>query len=72
MSALVESVADMASKADGMVLFGDTTMSADPANIYLDYIGQACTAATSTALAYAGVWMPTCSNLRFHINILAS
>ncbi len=38
---LVNAVADIVANADGMVLFGDTTMSADPANIYLDYLMQA-------------------------------
>ena len=37
---LVSDVADLVAKSDGMVLFGDTAMSADPANTYLDYIGQ--------------------------------
>ncbi len=37
---LVAAVADMVAKADGMVLFGDTAMSADPANIYLDYVSK--------------------------------
>jgi len=43
-SDLVASVADIAAKAEGMVLFGDNFLSADQANTYLDYIG----------LAYAG------------------
>ena len=43
-SALVSQVADIAAKAEGMVLFGDNFLSADQANTYLDYIG----------LAYAG------------------
>ena len=37
---LVAAVADIVAKADGMVLFGDTAMSADPANTYLDYVSQ--------------------------------
>ena len=37
---LVAAVADIVAKADGMVLFGDTAMSADPANIYLDYVSK--------------------------------
>ncbi len=41
---LIVSAADMAAKADNMVLFGDNFLSADAANTYLDYIG----------LAYAG------------------
>jgi len=43
-SDLVAQVADIAAKAEGMVLFGDNFLSADQANTYLDYIG----------LAYAG------------------
>ena len=30
----------MVAGADGMVLFGDTAMSADPANIYLEYVAK--------------------------------
>ena len=37
---LVADVAAIVAKADGMVLFGDTAMSADPANTYLDYVAQ--------------------------------
>ncbi len=37
---LVADVANIVSAADGMVLFGDTAMSADPANTYLDYVSQ--------------------------------
>jgi len=37
---LVSAVSDMVAAADGMVLFGDTAMSADPANTYLDYVSQ--------------------------------
>ena len=37
---LVADVAGIVSAADGMVLFGDTAMSADPANTYLDYVSQ--------------------------------
>ena len=40
-SDLVKSAADMAAKAESMVLFGDNFLSADAANTYLDYIGQA-------------------------------
>ena len=36
--ALVADVAEMVAAADGMTLFGDTAMSADPANTYLDYV----------------------------------
>ena len=35
---LVADVAEMVAAADGMTLFGDTAMSADPANTYLDYV----------------------------------
>ena len=38
---LIVSAADMAGKADNMVLFGDNFLSADAANTYLDYIAQA-------------------------------
>ena len=37
---LVAVVADIVANADGMVLFGDTAMSADPANTYLDYVSK--------------------------------
>ncbi len=37
---LVADVAAMVAAADGMVLFGDTAMSADPANIYLSYVSR--------------------------------
>ena len=37
---LVAAVADIVAASDGMVLFGDTAMSADPANTYLDYVSQ--------------------------------
>jgi raffinose/stachyose/melibiose transport system substrate-binding protein len=37
---LVSAVAQIVAEADGMVLFGDTAMSADPANTYLDYVSQ--------------------------------
>ena len=30
----------MVAEADGMVLFGDTAMSADPANTYLDFVSK--------------------------------
>nr|MCR5136281.1 extracellular solute-binding protein [Oscillospiraceae bacterium] len=38
---LIQAAADMASKAEDMVLFGDNFLSADAANTYLDYIGLA-------------------------------
>ena len=37
---LVAAVAEMVAAADGMVLFGDTAMSADPANVYLSYVAK--------------------------------
>ena len=37
---LVADVAEMVANADGMVLFGDNAMSADPANTYLDYVAM--------------------------------
>ena len=33
-------ISDIVSKCDGMTLFGDTAMSADPAQIYLDYVAK--------------------------------
>jgi len=38
---LIQVAADMASKAEDMVLFGDNFLSADAANTYLDYIEMA-------------------------------
>ena len=35
---LVADVANIVAASDGMTLFGDTAMSADPANTYLDYV----------------------------------
>ena len=40
MKPLVAAVADLVAKADGMVLFGDTAMSADPANTYLNFVSK--------------------------------
>jgi raffinose/stachyose/melibiose transport system substrate-binding protein len=37
---LVAAVADIVAASDGMVLFGDTAMSADPAYTYLDYVSM--------------------------------
>ncbi len=37
---LVAAVADMVANSEGMVLFGDTVMSADPAYTYLEYVAQ--------------------------------
>ena len=37
---MVIAAGDMAVKSDGMVLFGDTAMSADPANTYLSYVDK--------------------------------
>ena len=37
---LVSAVADIVAASDGMVLFGDTAMSADPAYTYLEYVSQ--------------------------------
>ncbi len=37
---LTRSVADIVAKSDFMVLFGDTAMSADSANIYLSYVDK--------------------------------
>ena len=38
---LIQAAADMASKAENMVLFGDNFLNADAANTYLDYIEMA-------------------------------
>ena len=37
---LLVDIANLVASCEGMVLFGDTAMSADPANIYLDYVSQ--------------------------------
>jgi len=37
---VVAAVADIVANSDGMVLFGDTAMSANPANTYLDYVSM--------------------------------
>ena len=37
---LVAAVADIVAASDGMVLFGDTAMSADPAQVYLSYVAR--------------------------------
>ena len=37
---MVIAAGELAAKADGMVLFGDTAMSADPANTYLSYVDK--------------------------------
>ena len=37
---LVAAVSDIVANSDGMTLFGDTAMSADPANTYLDYVSM--------------------------------
>lgn len=39
-NSLTQSVSDIVAKSSQMVLFGDTAMSADTANIYLDYVSQ--------------------------------
>ena len=33
-------IGNIVNSCEGMVLFGDTAMSADPANIYLDYVAK--------------------------------
>ncbi len=40
LNALTVAVADIVAKSSQMVLFGDTAMSADRANIYLDYVSK--------------------------------
>ena len=37
---LLVDIADIVASCEGMVLFGDTAMAADPANTYLDYVSQ--------------------------------
>ncbi len=37
---LMVQIGDIVNKCEGMVLFGDTAMSADPAQIYLDYVAK--------------------------------
>ena len=37
---LVSAVAEIVAASDGMTLFGDTAMSADPANTYLDFVSK--------------------------------
>ncbi len=37
---LLVDIANIVAECEGMVLFGDTAMSADPANTYLDYVSQ--------------------------------
>ena len=37
---LVAAVSEIVANSDGMTLFGDTAMSADPANTYLDYVSM--------------------------------
>ncbi|MBQ3429370.1 MAG: extracellular solute-binding protein [Mogibacterium sp.] len=37
---LMVDIGDIVNKCEGMVLFGDTAMSADPAQIYLDYVAK--------------------------------
>jgi len=46
---LVAAVADIVANSEGMVLFGDTAMSADPANIYLDYVSKVYSSAIDGA-----------------------
>ena len=40
MKPLVADVAKMVAESEGMVLFGDNAMSADPANVYLSYVAK--------------------------------
>ena len=37
---LMVAIGDIVNKCEGLVLFGDTAMSADPAQIYLDYVAK--------------------------------
>ncbi len=52
---LVAAVADIVNKSEGMVLFGDNAMSADPANTYLDYVSQVYGCAIDGAGFVAGL-----------------
>ncbi|MBR0513531.1 MAG: extracellular solute-binding protein [Clostridia bacterium] len=52
---LVAAVADIVANSEGMVLFGDTAMSADPANIYLDYVSKVYGCAIDGAGFVAGL-----------------
>ena len=40
LSPLLVQIGDLVSSCQGLVLFGDTAMAADPAQIYLDYVSQ--------------------------------
>ena len=40
LSPLLVQIGELVSSCEGMVLFGDTAMAADPAQIYLDYVSQ--------------------------------
>ncbi len=40
LSPLLVQIGDLVSSCEGLVLFGDTAMAADPAQIYLDYVSQ--------------------------------
>ncbi len=40
LSPLMVQIADLVASCEGMVLFGDTAMAADPAQVYLDYVSQ--------------------------------
>ena len=40
LSPLLVQIADLVGQSEGMVLFGDTAMAADPAQVYLDYVSQ--------------------------------
>ena len=40
LSPLMVDIAGLVGKCEGLVLFGDTAMAADPAQIYLDYVSQ--------------------------------
>ena len=40
LSPLLVQIADLVGQCEGMVLFGDTAMAADPAQVYLDYVSR--------------------------------
>ena len=40
LSPLLVQIGELVSSCEGIVLFGDTAMAADPAQVYLDYVSQ--------------------------------
>ena len=52
---IIQSVAEIVANSNQMVLFGDTAMNADTANIYLDYVAQVYGGAVDGAGFIAGL-----------------